>query len=271
MLNAADWTTRLNELATEANVPGAALGIWSDGQEILAAHGVLNAATQVPVTTDSVFQVGSITKVWTATMIMQLVDEGLLSLDTTVSEVLPGARLGTADVGGQVTVLHLLTHTSGIDGDIFTDTGRGDDCVERYVGLLAEVPSVFAPGATYSYCNSGYVLLGQRGRGHGDAVGVRRDPRVLRARFGHRTGLAAEPLGSPDHRRPRRRHHRPVGLPADRPRSGDSRLPADQLRRVGDLVPGGVQRGVRGPDRRDRAPAAAARERSSRVGLQCRG
>jgi CubicO group peptidase (beta-lactamase class C family) len=124
MLNAADWTTRLNELATEANVPGAALGIWSDGQEILAAHGVLNAATQAPVTTDSVFQVGSITKIWTATMIMQLVDEGLLSLDTTVSEVLPGARLGAADVGGQVTVRHLLTHTSGIDGDIFTDTGR---------------------------------------------------------------------------------------------------------------------------------------------------
>ncbi|MGH3179579.1 MAG: serine hydrolase [Streptosporangiaceae bacterium] len=56
---------------------------------------------------------------------MQLVDEGLLSLDTTVSEVLPGARLGTADIGGQVTVRHLLTHTSGIDGDIFTDTGRG--------------------------------------------------------------------------------------------------------------------------------------------------
>jgi CubicO group peptidase (beta-lactamase class C family) len=107
MLNAANWTARLNELATEANVPGAALGIWSDGQEILAAHGVLNAGTQVPVTTDSVFQVGSITKIWTATMIMQLVDEGLLSLDTTVSAVLPGARLGAADVGGQVTVRHL--------------------------------------------------------------------------------------------------------------------------------------------------------------------
>ena len=161
MRNAANWTARLNELAAEANVPGAALGIWSDGQEILAAHGVLNAATEVPVTTDSVFQVGSITKLWTATMIMQLVDEGLLSLDTTVSGVLPGTRLGTADVGDQVTVRHLLTHTSGIDGDVFTDTGRGDDCVERYVGLLAEVPSVFTPGATYSYCNSGYVLLGR--------------------------------------------------------------------------------------------------------------
>ncbi len=161
MLNAAHWTARLNELATAARVPGATLGIWSGGQQILAAHGVLNTATGVAVTTDSLFQVGSITKIWTATMIMQLIDEGLLSLDTTVSEAVPGARLGVSDAGGDVTVRHLLTHTSGIDGDIFTDTGRGDECVERYVGLLAEAPSVFTPGAAYSYCNSGYVLLGR--------------------------------------------------------------------------------------------------------------
>jgi CubicO group peptidase (beta-lactamase class C family) len=162
MLNAAAyWTARLRQLATESLVPGATLGIWSGGQEILAAHGVLNSATGVAVTTDSLFQVGSITKIWTATMIMQLIDEGLLSLDTTVAEALPGARLGVPDIGGRVSVRHLLTHTSGIDGDIFTDTGRGDECVERYVGLLAEAPSVFAPGAAYSYCNSGYVLLGR--------------------------------------------------------------------------------------------------------------
>jgi CubicO group peptidase (beta-lactamase class C family) len=161
MLDAANWTARLNELASRARVPGATLGIWSDGQEILAAHGVLNSATEVPVTTDSLFQVGSITKIWTATMIMQLIDEGLLSLDTTVAEALPGARLGARDVGDQVTVQHLLTHTSGIDGDIFTDTGRGDECVQRYADELAGAPSVFTPGAAYSYCNSGYVLLGR--------------------------------------------------------------------------------------------------------------
>ena len=141
--------------------PGRRLVSGPAAQEILAAHGVLNSATGVAVTTDSLFQVGSITKIWTATMIMQLIDEGLLSLDTTVAEALPGARLGVSDIGGQVSVRHLLTHTSGIDGDIFTDTGRGDECVERYVGLLAEAPSVFAPGAAYSYCNSGYVLLGR--------------------------------------------------------------------------------------------------------------
>jgi len=161
MLNTANWTARLKELASRTRVHGATLGIWSGGQEMLAAHGVLNAATRVPVTTDSLFQVGSITKIWTATMIMQLIDEGLLALDTAVSRALPGVRLGAGDVGDRVTVRHLLTHTSGIDGDIFTDTGRGDECVQRYVDELAGAPSVFAPGAAYSYSNSGYVLLGR--------------------------------------------------------------------------------------------------------------
>ena len=161
MLNAANWTARLSELASHARISGATLGIWSDGQEMLAACGVLNSATEVAVTADSLFQVGSITKIWTATMIMQLIEEGLLSLDTTVAEALPGIRIGPSDVGGQVTVQHLLTHTSGIDGDIFTDTGRGDDCVQRYVEELARASSTFPVGAAYSYCNSGFVLLGR--------------------------------------------------------------------------------------------------------------
>src|SRR5579859_7907573 len=91
MLDAAYWTARLAELARQARVPGAALGIWADGEEALAACGVLNRATDVPVTTDSLFQVGSITKVWTATMIMQLIDEGLLSL-LLLQQRLGGAR-----------------------------------------------------------------------------------------------------------------------------------------------------------------------------------
>jgi CubicO group peptidase (beta-lactamase class C family) len=161
MLDAAYWTSRLGELARQARVPGAVLGIWADGREVLAACGVLNRATRVRVSADSVFQVGSITKLWTATMIMQLVDEGLLSLDTTVAQALPGLRLGAADLADRVTVAHLLTHTSGIDGDIFTDTGRGDDCVERYVDLLDRASSAFPPGGAYSYCNSGWVLLGR--------------------------------------------------------------------------------------------------------------
>jgi CubicO group peptidase (beta-lactamase class C family) len=155
------WGDRLRDLADELQVPGATLGIWADGQETLVAHGVLNARTRVATTTDTLFQIGSITKVWTATMIMQLVDEGRLSLDTPVATLLPTVRLGTDDVGSEVTVRHLLTHTSGVDGDIFTDTGRGSDCVEIYVDRLAEAASIHPVGAAYSYCNSGFVLVGR--------------------------------------------------------------------------------------------------------------
>lgn len=155
------WAARLAELAAATDVVGATLGIWANGQETRVAHGVLSTATGVAVTPESLFQIGSITKVWTATMIMQLIDAGRVSLDATVAEVLPGARLGAADVGADVTIRHLLTHTSGIDGDIFADTGRGDDCVARYACRLAEAVQTHPVGAAYSYCNSGFVLLGR--------------------------------------------------------------------------------------------------------------
>jgi CubicO group peptidase (beta-lactamase class C family) len=155
------WGARLRELAEQEGVPGAALGIWAGGLEYVTAHGVLNAATGVAVTPDSLFQVGSITKLWTGTMIMQLVQEGRLGLDSTVAEVLPGLRLGVPDASAEVTIRQLLSHSSGIDGDIFTDTGRGGDCVERYVDGLASAARIFPPDAAYSYCNSGFVLLGR--------------------------------------------------------------------------------------------------------------
>lgn len=157
----AHWTGRLAELATSTGVPGAVLGILANGHRTVAAHGVLSTATQVPVTPDAVFQIGSITKPWTGTMIMQLVDEGRLSLDTTVAQALPGIKLGAADVAGQVTIRHLLNHTCGVDGDIFADTGRGGDCVERYVAGLADAAQTAPVGAAYSYCNSGFVVLGR--------------------------------------------------------------------------------------------------------------
>ena len=92
---------------------------------------------------------------------MQLVDEGLLDLDAPVAEVLPGFRVADPDVTRSVTTRHLLAHTSGIDGDVFTDTGRGDECIERYVAGMADFAQNHPLGATWSYCNSGYVLAGR--------------------------------------------------------------------------------------------------------------
>lgn len=163
-LDAAHWQRRLTELARRHRVPGAQLGILRAGKPdelIQAAHGVLNLETGAQTTTDSLFQIGSISKVWTATVALQLVDEGKLQLDAPVVEVLPELRLSDPDVTKQVTLRHLLTHTSGIDGDVFTDVGRGDDCLEKYVELLAEAAQNHPLGASWSYCNSGFCLLGR--------------------------------------------------------------------------------------------------------------
>jgi CubicO group peptidase (beta-lactamase class C family) len=161
MAEAEHWATRLEEAAVAAGVPGAVLGIWSAGEATVVPYGVLSTRTGVPTTADSVFQVGSITKTWTATMLAQLVAEVRLDYDTTVAELLPGVPVGRVDSAAEVTVRHLLSHSSGLDGDIFEDTGRGDDCVEKYVALLTDADRAFAPGAAYSYCNSGFVLLGR--------------------------------------------------------------------------------------------------------------
>ncbi|MCO8274102.1 beta-lactamase family protein [Actinoplanes sp. TRM 88003] len=156
-----DWNQRLAELAERHNVPGATLGILSQGEITDFAYGVLSLRTGVETTTDSLFQIGSITKVWTATIVMQLVDEGKLQLDAPLVEVLPELRLSDPGVTAKVTMRHLLTHTSGIDGDVFTDTGRGDDCLEKYTAVLADAAQNHPLDATWSYCNSGFSLAGR--------------------------------------------------------------------------------------------------------------
>jgi CubicO group peptidase (beta-lactamase class C family) len=89
------------------------------------------------------------------------VDEGLLDLDAPVVDFLPELRLPDERLMKDLTLRHLLTHTSGIDGDIFVDTGRGDDCLREYVRLLEHAAVNHPLGATFSYCNSGYSLIGR--------------------------------------------------------------------------------------------------------------
>ncbi len=163
-LDAHHWQSRLDVVAQKHGVVGAQLGILRIGsgpdEMVRAAYGTLNKLTGVPVTNDSIFQIGSISKVWTATIVMQLIEEGKFTLDTRVIELVPELKLADAEALAGVTIHHLLTHTSGIDGDIFTDTGRGDDAVAKLVALLESAMQNHPLGASWSYCNAGYVLLG---------------------------------------------------------------------------------------------------------------
>jgi CubicO group peptidase (beta-lactamase class C family) len=160
-LDAQEWQGWLVDGLHSHHVPGAALAVTAGGETVVVASGVLSRKTEVEATPASIWQVGSISKVFTATQIMQLIGEGKLSLDTRVGEILPEFRVADADVTKQVTVRNLLTHTSGIDGDISVEAGPGDDAIARYVAGLADVPQLHPLDAMLSYCNAGWVIAGR--------------------------------------------------------------------------------------------------------------
>ncbi|MBB5912614.1 CubicO group peptidase (beta-lactamase class C family) [Nocardia transvalensis] len=156
----ARWQARLDELRAAHHVPGAQLAVLVDGEVYELASGVLNRATGVEVTTDSVFLSGSIAKIYTATLIMQLVADGKLDLDAPVAGVLPEFSTPDPEATRTITIRQLLSHTGGVTNDFTYDSGRGDDALEKYVAAAREVPLDCAPG-TVSYGSLGYVVLGR--------------------------------------------------------------------------------------------------------------
>jgi CubicO group peptidase (beta-lactamase class C family) len=152
---------RFDELVRKHGIPGASLAVLAAGDVSALASGVLNLSTGVEATTDSLFQIASITKVYTATVFMRLVEQGLVGLDTPVVEVLPDFALAEPGVAQKVTMRHLLSHTSGIGSDFFRGEWRGDDCVERYVAACVDLGQDVPLGATASYSNAAFCILGR--------------------------------------------------------------------------------------------------------------
>jgi len=159
--DAVRWRDTLDRLSRKYSVPGASLAVLTGGTVHAVASGVINIATGVATTPDSVFHVGSISKPYTTTALARLMQRGRLALDTPVREIVPEFRLAVPGAADQITVRHLLTHSSGVDGDFFRDTGRGDDCVARYVEQCAELDLVHPVGQGMSYCNAGFVVAGR--------------------------------------------------------------------------------------------------------------
>ncbi len=165
----------LAELVQRHDVPGAQVAVLENGEIRDEAAGVLSLHTQVETTTDAVFKIGSITKIWTATLVRQLACEGALNLDRPVAGYLPGFRLSSPEATATITARHLLTHTSGIAANHFTDTGRNDDALEKFVATLADEEHLLPPGALLSYSNTGFAILGRlvevlRGKRFHDAL-----------------------------------------------------------------------------------------------------
>jgi CubicO group peptidase (beta-lactamase class C family) len=142
-------------------VPGVAVGIYDGGEENTEGFGVTSVENPLPVDPDTLFQIGSITKTVTATAIVFLAERGMLDLEEPVRTYLPELRLAEEEVARKVTTAHLLTHVGGWVGDLFEDTGCGDDALEKIVRRLANAPQLTPLGELWSYNNSGFCIAGR--------------------------------------------------------------------------------------------------------------
>jgi len=152
--------SHVSALADRLEVPGVAVGVLVDGEEHVAFHGVTSVEDPLPVDEGTLFQIGSTGKTYTATAILVLVEQGLIELDAPVRTYVPDLRLKDEQVARDVTVLHLLNHTAGWDGDLFEETGEGDDALDRYVQRMATIEQVTPLGTRVSYNNASFGVAG---------------------------------------------------------------------------------------------------------------
>ena len=153
----------LDRLRARSFVPGVSVAIlWDDGRRWLGASGLRDVAGGLPMTTDTGFSLASISKTYTAAVVLELVEEGKLSLDRPVALLLPAFHLDP-----RITLRMLLDHTSGLPdffmgGGIDAALNKAPDAAWTPMVSWRYLPRAYGvPGKTWSYSNTNYLLLGE--------------------------------------------------------------------------------------------------------------
>lgn len=151
--------TLVRAFIARQKIPGAAIAVVHNGRiAVSGGYGTANLESNVPVTRESVFEIGSISKLLTAAATMRLAEQGKVALGDPISRYVPGLP----NTWSAVTVGHLLTHTGGVpDWESKTKFSyRADYSARDFVALISLLPLDFAPGDRFTYTNSGAPLLG---------------------------------------------------------------------------------------------------------------
>ncbi|MEQ1765091.1 MAG: serine hydrolase domain-containing protein, partial [Pyrinomonadaceae bacterium] len=158
VLRADTLDDKIQAIMSERHIPGAAVAVVQNGKVVrMNGYGVATLEFSVPVTTETVFEIGSVSKQMTAAGIMLLVQDGKVLLDEKISKYLPN----TPETWKDVSVRHLLTHTSGVksysslDGFSLSERMTINDFIKK----LSPHPLEFTPGEKNIYSNSGFNLL----------------------------------------------------------------------------------------------------------------
>jgi CubicO group peptidase (beta-lactamase class C family) len=150
----------MNEAAPRGG-PGAAIAVQHGGELHSAGYGLANVEWGIPIETDAIFRIGSVTKQFTAAAILRLAEQGKLEIEDPIERHLPDYPVGER----VITVRHLLHHTSGIKSytglpSFATELMRKDSSLTDLIAVFKDLPPDFQPGEKFLYNNSGYVLLG---------------------------------------------------------------------------------------------------------------
>jgi len=143
-------------------VPGVVIGVLDQGRVTTRAFGVTNVDHPLPVTDETLFQIGSISKTFTGTAMMRLVEQGKVDLSAPIRRYLPDFRVKDDDASVRAPVQDTLTHMGGWEGDYFEDAGgSGDDALARQVAGMATLEQTAKPGEMWGYNNAGFYVAGR--------------------------------------------------------------------------------------------------------------
>ena len=145
--------------AEKFGIPGLSVGVWADGAETYAAHGVTNIEDPQPIDRNTLYATGSASKPFAATALMHLVAQGKVELDAPVRRYIPELTLPNEEWTAQITVLNLLSHTAGLDWRLIVDTGDGDDALAEFIAQLTGLEQFAAPGTRASYSQVGFSII----------------------------------------------------------------------------------------------------------------
>jgi D-alanyl-D-alanine carboxypeptidase len=153
----------VNQAMTAAGVPGAIVGIWGPDGDYVRAFGVADKTTRAPMKADFYSRIGSVTKTFTVTAILQLADQGKLGLDDSIAEFIDGVPLGN-----RITLRQLARMQSGLVN--YTETPEFQNAMfadprrpftpHELIDFAFTQPNKFPPGEGFEYCNTNTVLLG---------------------------------------------------------------------------------------------------------------
>lgn len=152
--------TLFSDAVRRSGAYGAQLTIIKGDQQLDLAEGYADVERGVAMTPGAVMQIGSITKVFNAAVVMSLVQEGLLDLDTPVKRYLPDFRVADEQATEILTLRHLLSMSSGLDNGRYVYFGTGEDALGKYVEYHAILPQHFPPGRFFGYSNAGTCIAG---------------------------------------------------------------------------------------------------------------